>query len=90
MADARGRLSATRRGYGMPHKKLRLELDALVRSGLAVCWRCGEPIGPREDWDLGHDDLDRSRYRGPEHVRCNRSTRSRLRADPKPRRVGWA
>ena len=24
-------------------------------------------------WDLGHDDYDRSIYRGPEHARCNRS-----------------
>jgi hypothetical protein len=25
-------------------------------------------------WDLGHDDFDRTIYRGPEHQRCNRSS----------------
>jgi hypothetical protein len=39
------------------------------------CARCGERIEPGEPWDLGHDDVDRSRYTGPEHRRCNRSTR---------------
>ena len=86
MAGARPH--STARGYGRPHRKLRMQIDELVRAGRAACWRCGQPIGPREDWDLGHDDTDRSRYRGPEHVRCNRSTRSRL--DPKPRRARWA
>jgi hypothetical protein len=31
-------------------------------------------ILPGQDWDLGHDDYDRSRYTGPEHRRCNRQT----------------
>lgn len=62
------------RGYGGRHQALRKKLAALVASGRAVCWRCGRPILPGMAWDLGHDDLDRSIYRGVECRRCNRSS----------------
>lgn len=60
------------RGYGYDHATLRAQLTPTVAQGHTICWRCGRPIGPHQRWDLGHDDIDRSLYRGPEHVRCNR------------------
>lgn len=63
--------------YDWQHRKLRQSLAPLVAAGGADCWRCGKPIDPAERWDLGHDDTDPTKYRGPEHLRCNRATSSR-------------
>ena len=49
-------------------------VDLVVEAGLAVCWRCQQAISPWEPWDLGHVPGDRSRYAGPEHRKCNRTT----------------
>lgn len=87
-ADAR-RPSSTRRGYGVRHQRLREQWCPKVEAGLVNCARCGEPIQPGEAWDLGHDDVDRTRYTGPEHERCNRATHGReqtSRVDDEPRR----
>lgn len=65
--------TSTQRGYGRAHQTLRARLAPKVQAGLVDCWRCGQPIQPDEAWDLGHDDADRSLYRGAEHARCNRS-----------------
>jgi hypothetical protein len=67
------RANTTARGYGNLHQQLRKQIAKQVAAGTAVCWRCGQPILPWMLWDLGHDDYDRSIYRGPEHQRCNRS-----------------
>jgi hypothetical protein len=67
----------TARGYGHDHQKLRKRIAALVAAGKAVCWRCGYPILPGIRWDLGHSDVDRSRYMGPEHQYCNRAAAAR-------------
>jgi hypothetical protein len=70
---------STARGYGRAHRKLRADWQRRMDEGETVnCWRCGEPIEPGEAWDLGHDDDDRTLYRGPEHAgRCNRSAAGR-------------
>jgi hypothetical protein len=74
------------RGYGPAHKALGKRWAREVAAGVVACARCGRWIAPGEPWDLGHVDGDRSRYAGPEHVRCNRATASRR----KRRRVIWA
>ncbi len=68
------RATTTSRGYGRYHRALRDQLAPIVAAGLARCARCGERIEPGEPFDLGHDDVDRSRYTGPEHRACNRAT----------------
>lgn len=65
------------RGYGQRHRTLRAQWKPKVEAGKVNCWRCDKPIAPGENWDLGHDDNDRSQYRGPEHTGCNRATASR-------------
>lgn len=63
--------------YGRDHKALRRRYEPIVKAGEATCWRCRRPIAPGDSWDLGHDDDDRTRYRGPEHAACNRATAGR-------------
>lgn len=82
--------STTARGYGAPHQQERARVKRdLVDKGLAYCWRCGGWIDPAMPWDLGHDDHDRSVYRGPEHrgLECpkggNRATQRRDRLQPR-------
>lgn len=69
--------TTAQRGYGNAHKKRREQYKTLVAAGKAICWRCDEPIDPNGPWDLGHDDHDRTQYRGPEHVTCNRGAPNR-------------
>jgi len=73
------KLTQEQRGYGSRHKSLRKALERVVAADDAVCARCGLPIQPWESFDVDHDDHDRSRYLGPSHVRCNRSTAHRRR-----------
>jgi hypothetical protein len=84
MATSAG--STVARGYGARHKALRAKAKRLVDAGRAWCWRCGRWIDPTQPWDMGHDDYDRRRYRGPEHIRCNRSTATRRVVRVKRRR----
>lgn len=73
----RGRGTTSQRGYGPDHRALREQYRPLVEAGDVRCWRCGELIAPGDAWDLGHDDRDRSVYRGPEHRAHNRATKRR-------------
>ena len=70
------RPSTTERGYGHSHQRLRAAVARVVKSGAAVCARCGLPIAPDAAFDLDHA-RDRLSYLGPSHVRCNRGTASR-------------
>ena len=76
---ARDRARGTRqeRGYGAAHDNLRASYQRrMVLGERFACWRCGDLIDPSY-WRLGHDDHDRSRYRGPECVPCNQATSGR-------------
>jgi hypothetical protein len=86
---ARNLAPTAERGYGPAHKKLRKQVAAIVERGVAVCWRCGLSIDPSESWDLGHDDVDRSRYIGPEHRACSRATAGRRKPAPRIASRAW-
>jgi hypothetical protein len=73
----RARGTTAERGYGAEHVKTRAQWAPLVATGNVKCWRCGQYIAPDAPWDLGHDDDDRSRYRGPECQLCNRGVNGR-------------
>ena len=73
----RARGSRIERGYGAEHQARRKAWASLVATGHVRCWRCGEYIPADAAWDLGHDDDDRARYRGPEHQACNRAVNAR-------------
>lgn len=54
------------------HRELRRTIQARIDRGEPVaCWRCHHQIHPGQPWHLGHDDNDRTIYRGAEHPGCN-------------------
>lgn len=76
--------------YGRAHQRRRHALKPAIATGTVRCARgatckhaelvngliAGGLIAPDADWDLGHDDRNPTRYRGPEHAECNRATKS--------------
>jgi len=76
-AKDKARGTRQQRGYDAAHEAERAKWAPIVATGEVKCWRCLVPIAPDQPWDLGHDDHDRSIYRGPECRRCNRATASR-------------
>jgi hypothetical protein len=73
------------RGYGAKHQQLREQWAPKVTAGLVdchatVCLEPSRPIAPGSDWDLGHTP-DRTRWTGPEHMRCNRAEGGRRGAE---------
>lgn len=80
-ARDKARGSRQARGYDAAHDKLRTQWQARIDRGDDVrCWRpgCGVRLTGRA-WHLGHDDHDRSVYRGPECIACNLSAAGRSR-----------
>jgi DNA-directed RNA polymerase subunit RPC12/RpoP len=58
--------------YASPeHRAVRQALKVEVEAGRGFCWRCGRHIPPGSKWHAGHDDYDRSVYRGVECPDCN-------------------
>jgi hypothetical protein len=70
------RPNSSQRGYDTAWQRTRKAWEARVKTGTVACWRCGGLITATDQWDLGHDDRDRSIIRGPEHAACNRATMS--------------
>lgn len=69
--------STTERGYGAPHKAERETWAPVIAAGHGwcaevVCLMSSRYIAPDMPWDLAHADT-RHTYRGPAHVKCNRS-----------------
>lgn len=72
-----GRGTTTQRGYGPAHQALREQWRPYVEAGKVACARCKILIPPNDPWDLGHDDHDRTKHTGPEHLLCNRGAPKR-------------
>jgi hypothetical protein len=65
--------------YGPTHRRRRAQFSRRIERGEdIVCPRCGLPIGPDQEWDLGHDDWN-PRIERPEHRTCNRAAANRLK-----------
>jgi hypothetical protein len=80
---ARDKARGTRqeRGYDAAHDALGRDYQRRMDAGERFsCWRCDKPLGTRRniDWQLGHDDHDRTKYRGPECPACNLATSGRI------------
>lgn len=81
-----GRDSRQERGYDAAHDRERASWQRAIDGGRLVdCWRCGDPIRGTE-WHLGHCDIDRSIYHGPECIGCNTRTKGR-RGCPHPMHI---
>lgn len=70
------------RGYDAAHVALRADYQRRMDHGETfTCWRCEEQGRPHDvdpaNWHLGHDDLDRNEYRGPECPAGNLATSGR-------------
>lgn len=79
-AKDRARGTRQQRGYDRDHDNLRASWQRKLNAGLIVyCWRpdCGTRITPN-DWTLGHCDIDRTKYHGPECASCQYATAGRL------------
>lgn len=66
------------RGYDAAHDAERAEYEQCMAKGeWFMCWRCDAPIDP-SNWTLGHCDIDRTIYHGPECPPCDYATSGRV------------
>lgn len=84
-AKDKARGTRQERGYDAAHDRLRAQYQHRMDEGETfTCWRCAERgvvtvLDPTR-WQLGHDDSDRDKYRGPECIPCNTATAGRRNA----------
>lgn len=77
---ARDKARGTRqqRGYDAAHDALRASYQRRMDAGeVFTCWRCGDLIDTTR-WTLGHCDVDRSQYHGPECPACDYAVAGRV------------
>ena len=68
-----------RERYGPTHLRRRRDFARRIERGeMILCFRCGEEIGPDQDWDLDHDDRDPSQSH-PSHRSCNRAAPNQVK-----------
>jgi hypothetical protein len=87
----RGRGTRQNRGYDAAYDATRRDYQRRLDQGERIwCWRCPELdrpphlIEPGSDWQLGHDNHDRTIIRGPQCAATNEATAGA----PRPRRGG--
>lgn len=79
-AKERQRGTRQARGYDADHDALAGVYQQRMDNGIGyLCWRCLKPLGTKRgaDWVLGHCDINRGVYHGPEHPACNNATSGR-------------
>lgn len=83
-AKDRERGTSSERGYDAAHQRLRRRYQLKMEAGEVFhCWRCGREID-QDAWTLGHCDVDRSQYHGPECIPCDYAVAGRTGC-PHPR-----
>lgn len=86
-AEKQRRPPRQQRGYDAEYDRTRQRWAPMVASGMVVCWRCGKPIMPHEEWQLGHDGPV---IMGPEHARTCNLRAAGLKAHGKQWVPGWS
>lgn len=74
----RQRGTRQQRGYDAEHDRERARWAPLVATGNVKCWRCGDYIAAGAAWTLGHCDVDRRIYHGPECPPCDYAVSGRI------------
>lgn len=70
-ANTAAERARTAQYHSAEHREQQRLAKAAVAAGTAVCWRCRRHIPPGNPVHAGHDDHDRTVYRGPECPPCN-------------------
>lgn len=80
MPDTPARRARVEQYRSPEHRRRRQAGQRDVDAGRANCWRCGRWLPPGQPWHVGHDDYDRTIYRGTECVPCNLDAAARANA----------
>ena len=71
-AAEQARRAKYRGSQSREHRAARKHWTAVLAQGAVLaCWRCGGAIHQGTRWVVGHDDIQVTLIRGPEHHACN-------------------